>query len=174
MISDLFRRLRIIFSAPRRWSRRPRPTEEGEPTLLTVRITVPAATETAPTPHLHGCHCIDCTRRLEALAARLRDGTASRRDRMAYVSAMRKNFGPRMRRRVFRRDGHRCVFCLGWGSATHRKLTLDHVIPLARGGTNEESNLVTSCERCNTVKGARMPDDPNWLAFLTHARHNRR
>ena len=33
--------------------------------------------------------------------------------------------------------------------------SLDHVIPLARGGTHERSNLVTAHLRCNLTKGAR-------------------
>lgn len=32
-------------------------------------------------------------------------------------------------------------------------MTVDHVIPKCRGGTNDESNLVTACERCNNMKG---------------------
>lgn len=31
-------------------------------------------------------------------------------------------------------------------------MTLDHVIPRSRGGTDQSSNLVTACRRCNTKK----------------------
>lgn len=34
-------------------------------------------------------------------------------------------------------------------------LTLDHVIPITRGGTNHETNLCTSCGRCNRSKNGR-------------------
>lgn len=34
-------------------------------------------------------------------------------------------------------------------------LTVDHVVPLARGGTNDLANLQVLCKRCNSAKGAR-------------------
>ena len=52
---------------------------------------------------------------------------------------------------VYARDGFRCVYC-GKRHAVG-KLTLDHVIPRAAGGSNAPSNLVTACARCNTEKG---------------------
>jgi 5-methylcytosine-specific restriction endonuclease McrA len=52
---------------------------------------------------------------------------------------------PKKRRAaIYERDGHRCVWC----SATER-LSLDHLVPRSRGGSNESSNLVTSCVGCN-------------------------
>jgi 5-methylcytosine-specific restriction endonuclease McrA len=36
---------------------------------------------------------------------------------------------------------------------TGRSTTADHVIPLARGGTNELVNLVGACRRCNEQRG---------------------
>lgn len=32
--------------------------------------------------------------------------------------------------------------------------TIDHVIPLSKGGSNHVSNLVWSCRKCNEAKGA--------------------
>ena len=44
--------------------------------------------------------------------------------------------------------------CPGWGRAPHpsRNLTADHVIPLARGGTNNGPRRVL-CNPCNARKG---------------------
>jgi len=56
------------------------------------------------------------------------------------------------RREVLRRDHHRCQYC---GST--RRLTLDHVIPRSRGGLHTWDNVVAACERCNSVKGDRLP-----------------
>lgn len=35
---------------------------------------------------------------------------------------------------------------------THNKTTIDHLIPISRGGSDEWSNLVISCFRCNNLK----------------------
>lgn len=56
------------------------------------------------------------------------------------------------RRAVFARDGFTCQYC---GST--RQLTLDHVVPVSRGGSTSWENVVTSCAPCNTRKGAHMP-----------------
>jgi hypothetical protein len=56
---------------------------------------------------------------------------------------------PKLRPQVFARDGYRCVIC---GSTDD--LSVDHVLPIARGGTNDEWNLQTACMRCNRLKGA--------------------
>ncbi|MBD2576857.1 HNH endonuclease [Oscillatoria sp. FACHB-1406] len=59
---------------------------------------------------------------------------------------------PVNRREVLRRDAHRCQYC---GST--KKLTLDHVIPRSKGGKHTWDNVVTACERCNSQKGDRTP-----------------
>lgn len=41
-------------------------------------------------------------------------------------------------------------------NADNRK-TIDHLIPVSKGGTNEESNLVIACRKCNNLKGDMMP-----------------
>lgn len=62
----------------------------------------------------------------------------------------RKRISAAKRRIVLERDGHRCVRC---GSA--RDLTMDHDIPVAKGGSNDADNLVTMCRACNEWKGDR-------------------
>jgi 5-methylcytosine-specific restriction endonuclease McrA len=37
--------------------------------------------------------------------------------------------------------------------------TLDHVHPVARGGSHVLGNLVAACERCNRMKGDMLPAD---------------
>jgi len=59
------------------------------------------------------------------------------------------------RRNVYARDGNACQYC-GKRLAA-RALTIDHVIPRWRGGTESWSNLVTACMPCNTRKGGRTP-----------------
>ena len=45
---------------------------------------------------------------------------------------------------------HRCAYC---GSSA--KLTVDHVLPVSRGGDNAIENLIPACLTCNLKKGAR-------------------
>lgn len=54
---------------------------------------------------------------------------------------------------VLNRDEHTCQTC----GATEN-LTIDHIIPLAEGGTNDISNFQTLCQSCNSRKGRRMSD----------------
>jgi 5-methylcytosine-specific restriction endonuclease McrA len=60
---------------------------------------------------------------------------------------------PVNRREVLRRDRHTCQYC---GST--KNLTLDHVIPRSKGGKHSWDNVVTACERCNSKKGDRTPE----------------
>ena len=53
-------------------------------------------------------------------------------------------------RQVWDRDGWQCVFC-----GSHRELTVDHIIPVSKGGTDGLDNLQTACKSCNSSKGDR-------------------
>lgn len=53
-----------------------------------------------------------------------------------------------LRKRIFIRDGYKCVIC-----DSTEKLTIDHIMPKSKGGSNKEDNLQTMCSRCNGVKG---------------------
>lgn len=60
-----------------------------------------------------------------------------------------------MKRATMRDCGRRCVYCattLNLDSAT-----LDHVHPLAHGGTHTPGNLVLACTRCNRMKSDLLP-----------------
>lgn len=66
--------------------------------------------------------------------------------------------------KVHKRDGYVCRYCKTGmlvkyeaylkGQKTRKKtgLTVDHVIPLSKGGTWSMENLVTSCRDCNAKK----------------------
>jgi 5-methylcytosine-specific restriction endonuclease McrA len=79
------------------------------------------------------------------------------------------------RKNIIRRDGGRCQYC----GATNRPLTVDHVIPRLRGGSDTWENLVCACDRCNNRKGDRLPAEvgmrllrkparPSPLTFMRH------
>lgn len=73
-----------------------------------------------------------------------RSATAGNRGRGAHWIRDEK------RRRIYWRDGMRCVYC-GSGHC----LTLDHVVPRERGGSHDAGNLLTACARCNERRGTR-------------------
>ena len=53
------------------------------------------------------------------------------------------------RRRIYARDGWRCVWCQRPVEAG-RNATLDHFLAREAGGSNEADNLLTACFRCNS------------------------
>jgi 5-methylcytosine-specific restriction endonuclease McrA len=55
---------------------------------------------------------------------------------------------------VFARDNYTCQYC---GSKS--KLTIDHRLPLARGGSHDISNLCVACRTCNSSKGTKTPEE---------------
>ena len=50
----------------------------------------------------------------------------------------------------FAQYGNKCAHC---GSAEH--ITVDHIVPISRGGTNHIDNIQPLCKSCNSRKGAR-------------------
>lgn len=54
------------------------------------------------------------------------------------------------------RQKDRCYWC---GEKTGKHYHVDHVIPLALGGTNGPENIVIACPTCNLRKGAKHPID---------------
>lgn len=55
-----------------------------------------------------------------------------------------------VRKYVFNRDNYQCKSCGKTQQET--ELTVDHIIPLSRGGANDISNLQTLCRCCNQQK----------------------
>jgi 5-methylcytosine-specific restriction endonuclease McrA len=50
--------------------------------------------------------------------------------------------------------GRKCLCC----GATDKKLTMDHVIPLSKGGPHVIANVQPLCQTCNNRKGVREVD----------------
>jgi 5-methylcytosine-specific restriction endonuclease McrA len=70
-----------------------------------------------------------------------------------YVSGSRGSRVALSRRNVLLRDASTCQYCSA--PAT----TLDHVMPVSRGGAWAWTNLVACCGRCNAKKGAKLPSE---------------
>jgi len=79
------------------------------------------------------------------------------------------------RKNIFIRDRHECQYCGVRCKA--EEITIDHVIPKARGGRTVWDNVVTACYECNRRKGhhapeqvglklRRAPKKPGWRDML--------
>ena len=74
----------------------------------------------------------------------------------------RKPISKRVRFEVFKRDSFKCQYC--GATAPEVVLHVDHIKALANGGTDDITNLVTSCDSCNLGKGARPLDQNSAVA----------
>jgi 5-methylcytosine-specific restriction endonuclease McrA len=79
------------------------------------------------------------------------------------------------RHNIFARDSWNCQYCNESFKASD--LTLDHLIPISRGGKSSWKNLVTCCGPCNTKKGShllieigmrinKLPKKPKWTPMF--------
>ena len=55
-----------------------------------------------------------------------------------------------------------CYYCRR--RVGHRALTMDHLVPLGRGGRSTRGNVVACCKDCNTRKRTLVPVE--WQAYL--------
>ena len=55
-----------------------------------------------------------------------------------------------------------CHYCRG--RVGSRNLTMDHVVPMARGGRSTRGNVVPACKDCNSKKKSMVPVE--WQAYL--------
>ena len=56
-----------------------------------------------------------------------------------------------LRRSILERDSYRCLYCGG----TAAPFDIDHIVPVAAGGSDDPENLATACAPCNRSKGAK-------------------
>jgi len=59
-----------------------------------------------------------------------------------------------------------CFYC-----GSKERLTLDHIVPISRGGVHSIGNLVTACKSCNSKKGDRFIME--WRLGKTSPRYKR-
>lgn len=68
----------------------------------------------------------------------------------------------KIRAAIFKRDDYTCRYCGSRGG----KLECDHIMPLSRGGSNEEDNLATACKPCNRSKRSKTLEE--WRGPHSH------
>lgn len=70
------------------------------------------------------------------------------------IKSRRRSISQKLRFEILHRDGFKCRYC-GRG-AGDVEIEIDHVHPVAKGGTNEPDNLVSACFDCNSGKSDRV------------------
>ena len=77
------------------------------------------------------------------------------------------------RKNLLKRDNKICQYC----GKTDTNMTIDHVIPKVKGGTDTWENLVVACFKCNSKKGNKLlseltmqlikkPSKPSIITYL--------
>jgi len=57
----------------------------------------------------------------------------------------------------------RCYYCNT--SVLPKELTMDHLVPVIRGGKSVKNNIVTACKACNNKKKYLLPIE--WEEYIT-------
>ena len=73
------------------------------------------------------------------------------------MTKKREVISKKIRFEIFKRDKFTCQYC--GKKAPDVVLNIDHINPVAKGGTNELMNLITSCFDCNNGKRDKKLDD---------------
>ncbi|KAL0693560.1 hypothetical protein Bca4012_060740 [Brassica carinata] len=66
------------------------------------------------------------------------------------------------RKNILLRDDYTCQYC-----TSRENLTIDHVIPISRGGEWTWQNLVAACSRCNSKKGQKTVEEAHMKLLKT-------
>lgn len=69
----------------------------------------------------------------------------------------RKQFSSTDRAKIYSKNKGRCAICGRF--VPYDSFTVDHIVPLAKGGTNELSNLQCACKVCNRIKQDILPEE---------------
>jgi len=69
----------------------------------------------------------------------------------------RKQFSQMERMVIYNKNKGRCAICGKF--VPYDAFTVDHIIPLAKDGTNELNNLQCTCKTCNLIKQDILPED---------------
>ena len=61
------------------------------------------------------------------------------------------------RESIIERDKSLCIYCLK--KCSKEEATLEHILPLSRGGKSSFMNVAVACKTCNNKKGNKTPEE---------------
>ena len=73
------------------------------------------------------------------------------------MTSQRRCFSQNERTAVYNKSEGRCAICGKF--VPFESFTVDHIIPLAKGGSNDMSNLQCACKTCNRIKQDILPEE---------------
>lgn len=101
----------------------------------------------------HNCCSIECSQEFKREYKRNAKHVRRARQRKAHVALVRRG-------EIYKRDNYRCQLCgkklkMDAEVPHPNAPTLDHIIPLSKGGTHEPTNVQAAHFLCNATKGNR-------------------
>lgn len=73
-----------------------------------------------------------------------------------FPSSLMSEYIPaKLRGQVSERDGDRCAYCQTSEANSGIPLSIDHVVPVSKGGQTNFNNICLACRTCNEAKGKR-------------------
>ena len=103
-----------------------------------------------------GFYIVDCAKREQI-------------DHVIHEEAVskRKKFNKSERKEIYNKTNGHCALC--GKHISLENMTIDHIVPVSKGGTNEMSNLQPTCLVCNRIKQDILPQEfmnKIWEIFL--------
>ena len=66
-------------------------------------------------------------------------------------------------------DEGKCYYC--GTEVPSKELTMDHIVPIIRGGKSTKNNVVSACKECNNKKKHSLPIE--WEEYLQRSKKDR-
>lgn len=74
---------------------------------------------------------------------------------MKIIRTIYRTRVPFSKKNIMIRDSFTCQYC----NTIKEKLTIDHIIPVSKGGKSSFENCVAACKNCNSKKGSKLPSE---------------
>lgn len=108
------------------------------------------------TKKLKGFQTMDLKKvQMEAVAKAVPVAEADKAEDMQ--NCQRRNFSVSERSAVYTKTEGHCAICGKF--VPYTEFTVDHIVPLAKGGSNDLSNLQCACGVCNRIKQDILPEE---------------